>query len=246
MFDEQKEPEDIFGDTDPAAPAGVITDPASAGGSGVPPAVAEPAPSRGPSKLIFIVIVLVVLGAIGAAVWYFVLRDTGEEMTADPSGSTEQVQDEDAGTEPTSDEPGSICGDNVCDPLEELDCPEDCAQEPIEQCGNGICDADESFDDCPIDCPPPEPVEPVIDPEPANQPLDTDGDGLSDEEERELGTNPQGPDTDSDGLSDREEVEIYNTNPTNPDTDGDTYIDGDEVKAGYNPNGDGRLLNIPQ
>jgi hypothetical protein len=74
--------------------------------------------------------------------------------------------------------------------------------------------------------------------------LDSDGDGLSDEEEYKLGTDPFNPDTDGDGLSDREEVMIYKTDPLNPDTDGDGYSDGEEVKNGFNPNGEGRLYKI--
>lgn len=77
-----------------------------------------------------------------------------------------------------------------------------------------------------------------------NQPLDSDKDGLTDEEEVSLGTNPNSPDTESDGLSDRDEVKIYKTDPKNKDTDGDGYSDGDEVKGGYNPLGPGKLLDL--
>jgi len=47
-------------------------------------------------------------------------------------------------------------------------------------------------------------------------------------------------DTDGDGLTDDQEA-IYGTDPMNPDTDGDGYLDGDEVAGGYNPNGPGTL-----
>lgn len=60
-------------------------------------------------------------------------------------------------------------------------------------------------------------------------PLDSDGDGLSDAEEKELGTDPYDPDTDKDRLSDGEEVNKYRTDPLNPDTDWDFLKDGDEV-----------------
>ena len=43
-------------------------------------------------------------------------------------------------------------------------------------------------------------------------PGDADGDGLSDEEEAELGTDPQDPDSDDDGFDDGEEVAV-GTNP---------------------------------
>jgi hypothetical protein len=75
-------------------------------------------------------------------------------------------------------------------------------------------------------------------------PKDSDGDGLSDDEETKLGTNPNSPDTDNDGLTDREEVKVYGTNPLNADTDGDGYTDGAEVKGGYNPKGPGKLYQI--
>jgi hypothetical protein len=73
---------------------------------------------------------------------------------------------------------------------------------------------------------------------------DTDGDGLTDEEELELGTDPLNPDTDGDGLSDREEVKVYFTDPLKPDTDGDGYLDGEEVEGGYDPKGPGKLYDL--
>lgn len=76
--------------------------------------------------------------------------------------------------------------------------------------------------------------------------VDSDGDGLSNDEEREAGTSVAKPDTDSDGLGDREEVKVYDTNPKKADTDGDGYTDGEEVQNGYNPNGEGKLLELPQ
>ena len=86
--------------------------------------------------------------------------------------------------------------------------------------------------------------EPVIDdgaPVLPVSPVDSDGDGLTDEEEASLGTNPNIIDSDNDGLSDYEEVKIYQTNPLVVDTDGDSYPDGTEVRGGYNPNGEGKL-----
>jgi hypothetical protein len=58
---------------------------------------------------------------------------------------------------------------------------------------------------------------------------DDDNDGLDDEEELALGTEPFDADTDDDGLSDGEEVNVFGTDPLKPDTDGDGLIDGDEV-----------------
>lgn len=71
----------------------------------------------------------------------------------------------------------------------------------------------------------------------ANQLLgDDDGDGLSNVEEQNIGTNAQNPDSDADGLSDGAEFKQYRTDPLNSDTDGDGIGDGAEVSAGTNPN----------
>lgn len=78
---------------------------------------------------------------------------------------------------------------------------------------------------------------------------DSDHDGLSDDEETEVNTNPLKKDTDEDGLSDREEVRVYLTDPRNVDTDEDGYIDGEEVANFYHPNHPDpkkRLFDIPQ
>lgn len=42
-------------------------------------------------------------------------------------------------------------------------------------------------------------------------------------------------DSDGDGLSDNDEINNYGTDPLNPDSDGDGYNDGQEVSAGYDP-----------
>jgi len=86
---------------------------------------------------------------------------------------------------------------------------------------------------------------------------DSDCDGLIDEEEDSLGTDPNNPDTDGDGLTDRFEVDhgfdpllpeegtgdpdndgldnlgeqAAGTDPHNPDSDGDGISDGDEVNV---------------
>ena len=75
---------------------------------------------------------------------------------------------------------------------------------------------------------------------------DSDGDGLSDRYEREIGTDPFNPDTDGDGLTDGEEVLIYKTDPLNPDTDGGGIWDGVEVKYGNDPlDPDDDILSVP-
>lgn len=89
---------------------------------------------------------------------------------------------------------------------------------------------------------------------------DNDGDGLTNQDEEDLGTDPNNSDTDRDGVNDFDEVNQFQTNPfsanedkdgdglldqveileirTDPnlfDTDGDGVDDGDEVENGINP-----------
>lgn len=71
--------------------------------------------------------------------------------------------------------------------------------------------------------------------------LDADGDGLSNGEEANLGTDPARADSDGDRLNDYDEVQVYSSDPLNQDTDGDGYIDGEEVENGYSPTGPGTL-----
>ncbi|GEM_PF-3067602 len=77
---------------------------------------------------------------------------------------------------------------------------------------------------------------------PTDGSLDTDGDGLTNDQELQLGTDPNKADTDGDGLSDGDEVNKYHTDPKKADTDGDGYPDGVEVQKGYNPLGTGKCL----
>jgi hypothetical protein len=79
---------------------------------------------------------------------------------------------------------------------------------------------------------------------PAEAPMDTDRDGLSDEDEMLYGTNPNEIDSDKDDLTDRDEIKVFKTDPNNADTDGDGYNDGAEIRAGYDPKGPGKLFNI--
>jgi Tol biopolymer transport system component len=96
---------------------------------------------------------------------------------------------------------------------------------------------------------------------------DADGDGLDDDEEAFLGTDPLLADTDEDGWDDRAEVldlgtdplvfndtdgdglgdgaeqHIYLTNPLLVDSDGDGIADPDEVAAGTNPTAPVALFN---
>ena len=60
--------------------------------------------------------------------------------------------------------------------------------------------------------------------------LDSDGDGLADEDESMKGSDPFNRDSDRDDLSDLEEIVTYLTDPLNPDSDFDGLPDGEEVK----------------
>ena len=64
---------------------------------------------------------------------------------------------------------------------------------------------------------------------------DTDGDGLTNEREAQLATDPNNADTDRDGLLDGVEVLQTGTNPLIPDSDGDGLLDGDEIQRKTNP-----------
>ncbi len=75
--------------------------------------------------------------------------------------------------------------------------------------------------------------EPTATPDPAT--ADSDGDGLTDVREVELGTDPATADSDGDGLNDGEEVDVHGTNPFQIDSDGDGLIDSDEVILGLDP-----------
>ncbi|MFT5189560.1 MAG: hypothetical protein ACI957_002590 [Verrucomicrobiales bacterium] len=66
-------------------------------------------------------------------------------------------------------------------------------------------------------------------------PIDSDGDGLSDEDE--IGTHNTDPfvaDSDGDNLSDGQEIAL-GTDPNNEDTDGDRFKDGLEIERGTDP-----------
>mgnify|MGYP003320109576 FL=1 len=66
---------------------------------------------------------------------------------------------------------------------------------------------------------------------------DSDNDGLTDVEEKKIGTDPFDSDTDNDGLDDGEEVntEPY-TDPLKKDTDNDGLTDVEESEIGTDPN----------
>ena len=78
---------------------------------------------------------------------------------------------------------------------------------------------------------------------------DDDGDGLNNDDEAQMGTDPNNPDSDADGLLDGEE-RVWGTNPIVVDTDGDTLPDGREVNElktspiNIDTDGDGQPDNV--
>ncbi len=60
---------------------------------------------------------------------------------------------------------------------------------------------------------------------------DYDSDGLTNIEEKNIGTYMDNSDTDSDGLTDYEEVRVYHTDPLKVDTDNDGLSDYEEVQV---------------
>lgn len=69
---------------------------------------------------------------------------------------------------------------------------------------------------------------------------DDDGDGLSNQVEKELGTDALKADTDGDGLLDGEEIDhngvkLLGTDPKVPDTDDDELLDGQEARGNPSP-----------
>lgn len=142
------------------------------------------------------------------------LADTDEDGLTDGEESSE------TGTSPLSadtDSDGVLDGDEVAqgtDPLDGL------AAAPAEE--------DAATDEAP-----------AAEPTPAGAvaaPGDSDGDGLEDTIEAELGTDPVDLDTDDDGLTDGDEYYVYQTGTRNPDTDGDGVLDGAETANGTDPN----------
>ncbi len=77
--------------------------------------------------------------------------------------------------------------------------------------------------------------------EPELPPVDSDQDGLSDQAEAELGTDPLDPDSDDDGILDGEEVAL-GINPLKKDSDDDGIEDGTELSQETDPADPGSAL----
>ncbi len=230
MFDEKNEPVDILADVDKVVPM-------------TPMSAAAPSPEarvvrRGPSVLLLFII-LAALGGLGTG-GYFLFRSKPAETPSVPATVMEDKTGTSAQNAHATPAPAQVPTPAENAQPAPVPVTQPPANVPVPASGSGT--------NANANVPPanePQPTQPVQPPEQVQKPPDSDGDGLSDAEEVQLGTNPQAVDTDSDGLTDFDEVKIYGTDPKNPDTDGDGYLDGAEVKGGYNPKGQGKLFQVP-
>jgi len=118
---------------------------------------------------------------------------------------------------------------------------------PPELCDGLDGDMDGAIDCADADCV----TEPMCIPPEPPAPIDSDGDGLFDDEEIALGTDPFDPDTDHGGVPDGDELWFHGTNPLDPsddlppeppteppmdeDSDGDGLTDDEEIAMGTDP-----------
>ena len=166
---------------------------------------------------------------------------------ADPGSQTDPTAvDTDLGGVPDGIEDTNLNGRIDADERD----PNDPSDDLPSTCGNEVIDAGETCDDgnqtngdgCSSVCV----VEPgsICTGAPSvcvDDTEDRDGDGLTDAEERDLGTDPLDADTDNDGLTDSEEVAAgdpteldpgTDTDPLDADTDDDGLSDGEEKVVG--------------
>lgn len=113
--------------------------------------------------------------------------------------------------------------------------PEDTGVDPVEDTGD-VSDTDDTQDTEETDTEDTDTEDTDTEDTDVAGTQDTDGDGLTDEEEVTGGTDPTSSDTDGDGLSDGDEVNTHGTDPLNVDTDGDGLFDKEELTVhGTNP-----------
>ncbi|MBI2645417.1 hypothetical protein HYW94_04570 [Candidatus Uhrbacteria bacterium] len=221
-----QEPIDIFSEADASVPAaGDIME--------------EGVKTKGfPVKIVAIVAgAVVVLGLGGLGIYQFVLKKPAQAPVQE--FTPEEPPVDFGGEAPLEDEGG---GEKL---PEEILTPTPTGEVPPGQPTEAIPEAPSAASPAQPGVPTPSPLaQPSVNVQ-VTPPTDSDGDGLSDDEEGRYGTDKNVVDTDNDGLSDREEIQVYTSNPLNPDSDGDGFSDGTEVKNGYNPSGSGKLITVP-
>ncbi len=189
--------------------------------TGVTPAGPPPAPGAVPPGqqkkkkpvLLIVIIALVLLGGGGAAAFFLVPKKKPVVVavnTAPPApvcGDNKCEAPQETATSCASDcgPPPPVCGDDRCESPKETpqNCSADCGPPPP-VCGDNKCEAPtETIESCVADCKPPEPT--------------------------------PGLDSDSDGLTDQEEQQVFGTKIDDPNTDKDVYVDLNEALNLYDP-----------
>ena len=144
--------------------------------------------------------------------------DDGTEVLGETGTDPLDADSDDDGL---CDGPDSV--DGVCEGGEDLDADgvvDDDETDPMDADTDdgGVSDGDEVLEDG---------TDPLDGSDDLFDERDSDGDGLTDAQEREIGTDPFDPDTDDDGIDDGTEVGgAAGTDPLDPDTDGDGLCDG--------------------
>lgn len=231
MFDNAKEPVDILGAVDPVVGKGGVPANLPTAPGAVP--VTQASMSRRPPVLLFAIIGIVILLGGGVGIFYYLTKIKAPAAAKPPvTVPTNVPAANEAAPAPT--------------PAAVLTTPEPVTPTPETTGAPTMASAPVAPPTSPSPNIPVPTMPTVGTPTPAGAAnVDTDGDGLTDAEERTYGTDPTKIDTDGDGLTDREEIMIYKTDPLKADTDGDGYSDGAEVKGGYNPLGPGKMTALP-
>jgi outer membrane protein OmpA-like peptidoglycan-associated protein len=143
------------------------------------------------------------------------------DVDSDGDGHPDYLDDDsdDDGHDDADEGDGDVDGDSVPNYLD------------LESDGDGVDDDVEGAGDADGDG-----IPAWLDPDEVGGPTtDTDGDGLTDDEEAALGTDPADEDSDDDGLTDGVEVNQTDTDPLDEDSDDDGLNDGEEIDLGSDP-----------
>lgn len=215
-----------------AAPAPVVVP--GAPGVPVPPGGAPKKPDT-KKKIIIIAAGVIALIGVGVAAYFLAAPSEPPAPPAPVCGNNKCEAPSETSASCVADcpKPAPVCGDNKCEaPLEtSASCSDDCGP-PAPVCGDNKCVApSETSVNCPVDCPLPKPV---CGDNKCEAPEETTASCVADCKPPEP---KPGVDSDSDGLSDQEEREVFGTEPSNPNSDRDSYVDLNEVLNLYDPAG---------